>query len=201
MKYKMLQKVFIPIFIVYSMGVFAATYHSFNRPTDHKHIVTVNGKIEKDEYSKFKRFIDSQTLPIDIILLQSNGGYISPALEIGEYIHEHSLHTRVETYCNSACLYPFLSGKHPVLYQKGEIAIHRPYRGEIGKDMKHCHRHEKLYNKLIRKLTQFTENKKLASRLVEKMYQTPVPHRYSINKENSGEWHIHVSDKGLLNHI
>ncbi|GAM60683.1 hypothetical protein JCM19232_3625 [Vibrio ishigakensis] len=98
-------------------------------------------------------------------------------------------------------MYPFLSGKHPVLYQKGEIAIHRPYRGEIGKDMKHCHRHEKLYNKLIRKLTQFTENKKLASRLVEKMYQTPVPHRYSINKKNSDDWHIHITEKGLLSHI
>lgn len=90
MKNRMIRNILIPTLIIYSMGVFAATYHSFNRPADHKHIVTVNGKIEKDEYSKFQQFIDSQTLPIDIILLQSNGGYISPALEIGEYIHEHS---------------------------------------------------------------------------------------------------------------
>ena len=61
------------------------------------------------------------------IVLESHGGYVGQGRAVAKVIDERGLETRVETFCESACVIAFLAGTHRTLVEGAKLGFH-PYR-------------------------------------------------------------------------
>lgn len=64
--------------------------------------------------------------------LDSDGGLVEEAIEIGRLVRERHLSTHVADACASACTLIFLQGRRRTLGAEGRLGFHAPY--EIGPD-------------------------------------------------------------------
>lgn len=67
---------------------------------------------------------------IKVLVLESVGGYIKPALQIATALQLRGATTYVETYCLSACTVLFLAGKTRVIGPEAALGFHRAWREE-----------------------------------------------------------------------
>ena len=95
-------------------------------------IIILEGKIETGDFEKFKSVLDNQNaqkVAVNGIILNSPGGAVVPALEIGRYIRLKRLVTysplscdESECICASACALIWLGG----IARTGTVYAHRP---------------------------------------------------------------------------
>jgi len=65
---------------------------------------------------------------VDQVRLESDGGYVHPALLVANALQLRGATTLVETSCLSACTVLFVGGKRRYLAEGGELGFHRAWR-------------------------------------------------------------------------
>jgi len=96
---------------------------------DGSEFVYMEGEFGRDTYKNFVDFIDKSNTSAREIKINSNGGLLSTAMEIGSYIREHRWDTGVDTEmkCYSACTFVYFAGHEKSIQGKGQLGLHRPY--------------------------------------------------------------------------
>ena len=109
-----------------------------------------NGEVKSGDLIKLKAvfesptrrrvFIPDFTPPTEIFELQLNsrGGSLEEAIEIGRWVRKNKLHTRMRSNseCFSSCVYIFAAGVSRVSFSfwAQKVGIHRPYLTQIPKE-------------------------------------------------------------------
>jgi len=67
------------------------------------------------------------------IKINSHGGLVSTAMQLGSYIYENKWDTGVdkEMYCFSACGFVYFAGRNKSLQGKALVGLHRPYLSSV----------------------------------------------------------------------
>jgi membrane-bound ClpP family serine protease len=122
------------ILIVCSSGVAssAAEFDKIELAGDYPDFVTLKGEIELGDGKKFREIIgDSQKVTV---ILESPGGIVKDALEIGAEIRIRNYATMVsaDTGCYSACALIWVAGALRYMAPSSKIGFHAVYRKEAG---------------------------------------------------------------------
>jgi hypothetical protein len=103
-----------------------ATAAEFKRApkADGPDIITISGVIEQGDDKKFVGL--TWGLKDAIVVLNSRGGYISAAINIGLRVRSHNYETRVHSgaICNSACTLIWLAGTHRHMDPTTRLGFH-----------------------------------------------------------------------------
>ena len=110
----------------------------------------LKGEIKLGDLIKLKAIFESSTRrrvfipdfkpPIEIFELQLNsrGGSLEEAMEIGRWVRKNKIHTRMPSNsdCFSSCVYIFAAGVSRVSFsfQAQKVGIHRPYLTQMPKE-------------------------------------------------------------------
>ncbi len=89
------------------------------------------GVSEGDAERIIKLLQDTQPAP-EWLILQSPGGVVGDALELGRYIRQTGINTRMLAgeYCYSACPYILMGGVEREVDEKAQVGVHQHYFGE-----------------------------------------------------------------------
>jgi TonB family protein len=95
-------------------------------------IISIEGDIVSGDLERFRQV--SLQYPKAIVLLNSNGGRIYPAIEIGKIIKVMGYVTMVEydDVCASACALIWMAGDKRGMSASGHVGFHAAYRDENG---------------------------------------------------------------------
>lgn len=91
-------------------------------------VIVIKGKIEPGDEAKFSAVTEGVSSAI--VLLDSEGGYLLPAIKIGRYIHAKQYATWVSTLqgtCVSACGFIWLAGTPRMMDSGSLIGFHSAY--------------------------------------------------------------------------
>lgn len=89
-------------------------------------IISISGEIIEGDQDKFRNFV--RKAPEALVFLDSPGGLIEPAIEIGKIIYYNEMTTVVEdTDCASACGLIWLAGQRRVISTNGRVGFHAVY--------------------------------------------------------------------------
>jgi hypothetical protein len=96
---------------------------------DGSEFVYLEGGFGLDTYKNFLKFIKKSHTTAKEIKINSNGGLVKTAMQIGAYVHDHRWDTGVdeEMRCLSACGFVYLAGIHKTLEGRAIVGLHRPY--------------------------------------------------------------------------
>ncbi len=94
---------------------------------DGTHAILITGNIEEGDNKKFGNI--AATLPDAIVALDSNGGNLLDAIEIGKSIRVKGFQTVVlsNSNCNSSCGLIWLAGSQRFLSERARIGLHASY--------------------------------------------------------------------------
>jgi len=125
----------VPVYVIGILfGHLQAAEMTFSRGAkDQQDIITVQGPITMGDENRFKKLaLNSNDA---IVFLDSPGGMVFPALEIGKMIRLRGFSTAVQdAKCNSACAHIWLAGSPRVMNNTAVIGFHAPYiDGKNGK--------------------------------------------------------------------
>jgi hypothetical protein len=100
---------------------------------DGSEFVYMEGEFGLNTYKNFLKFLKQSSTTAKEIKINSNGGVLSVAMQIGSYIYEHNWDTGVdkEMHCYSACSFVYFAGKEKSLQGMAKIGLHRPYYPDI----------------------------------------------------------------------
>jgi hypothetical protein len=90
-------------------------------------VVDIDGEIELGDAKKFSRFLGSEGATVR---LNSMGGNVAAAIEIGEMVWKRGYTTLVARDngpCASACTYIWLSGRKSAIQQNSLLCFHQAY--------------------------------------------------------------------------
>jgi hypothetical protein len=95
-------------------------------------LIFIQGEIEAGDERKFRKLALEHSDAI--VVLDSPGGAVGPALEIGRAINVSSFPTVVfgDSYCTSACALIWLAGSVRGLSRDAKLGFHASYRDESG---------------------------------------------------------------------
>jgi hypothetical protein len=88
----------------------------------------VHGYITRSVAAAFKAEL-AQHHNASVVIIESNGGRLLPAIEMMRTIRDRHLDTRVSSICSSACVIAFLGGRHRVLVEGGRLGFHAASAG------------------------------------------------------------------------
>lgn len=96
---------------------------------DGSEFVYMEGGFDLDTYKNFKKFLKKSGTTAKEIKINSNGGVVKTAMEIGAFVYENRWKTGVdkEMKCFSACGFVYFAGREKSLQGKGVVGLHRPY--------------------------------------------------------------------------
>lgn len=111
---------------------FAAEFDKIDLPGDYPDFVTLKGEIELGDGEKFRDIIGDS--PKVTVILESPGGIVKDALEIGAEIRIRNYATMVsaDTGCYSACALIWVAGARRYMDPSSKIGFHAVYREEAG---------------------------------------------------------------------
>lgn len=94
--------------------------------------VLINGKIADGDADHFARWLEGLTPEPTGFLLNSPGGEVQEALEIGRKLRETGLSVTVPTnaICLSACPYMLAGGEERIVSRSATVGVHQHYFGE-----------------------------------------------------------------------
>jgi hypothetical protein len=113
----------IAVYLVATPAAAAEITHT--RKADGSHLVTISGKINPGDDKRFNE-ITFGVYETTTIVLNSPGGYINEAIEIGRRIRLRNWETRVQkgAICNSACTLIWLAGNVRYLDPHARLGFH-----------------------------------------------------------------------------
>jgi hypothetical protein len=91
--------------------------------------ISINGDIADFDLQEFERVLTDNP-DARLVLLESPGGRLEPALEIGKLIRKSGMWTAAFGECASACAYIWMAGKSMVVSENTQVGFHSPYEGE-----------------------------------------------------------------------
>ena len=97
--------------------------------TDVGPIITLTGEIVSGDYERFEEQL--QRFPeARIVYMQSEGGDVSSALNIGKAMHERQMRAvvRDRDYCLSACALAWLGSPSRTLFSNSQVGFHAAWR-------------------------------------------------------------------------
>lgn len=99
--------------------------------------MTVRGQIAAGDGQRFTQELalrKQSGQPVQTVLLDSTGGSVSDALEIGAALRAAGIATRLEdaAVCLSACPYAFAGGETRAVAPTAKLGVHQHYFGESG---------------------------------------------------------------------
>lgn len=109
-------------------GVFAATIEALPpQKRDDAAFITIEGEIKSGDDEKFRKIAAEYSDAI--VLLNSDGGKISPAMDIGRTIKLREYKTVVykDGRCTSACALIWVAGSSRSIFEGGEVGFHASY--------------------------------------------------------------------------
>ena len=105
---------------------------SYSRETN---IVSAHGEIETASVDAFREFLKRYNrlgAPWDVVLkLDSNGGSLAAALEIGRLIRAHQITVLVSEKCLSACVFVLMGGVQRYHERGSRVGVHQFYSDRI----------------------------------------------------------------------
>lgn len=95
-------------------------------------IILISGEIEQGDELKFRKLALEHSNAL--VVLESPGGAVGPALEIGRAISISGFPTAVlgDSYCTSACALIWMAGSVRALSNEARLGFHASYRDENG---------------------------------------------------------------------
>jgi len=94
--------------------------------SDGSPIISISGEIVEGDQDKFRNFV--RKAPKALVFLDSPGGLIQPAIDIGKIIYYNEMTTIVEDAdCASACGLIWLAGETRVILPNGRVGFHAVY--------------------------------------------------------------------------
>jgi hypothetical protein len=125
---------FISLFLLLlTSNLFAASITKTNGLVDGLKVITIKGEIITGDESKFRTLVLSTNNAI--VVLDSPGGKINPALEIGKMIRLKGFGTEVKnTQCTSSCALIWLAGEPRSMNNNTSIGFHSAFlKGDDGR--------------------------------------------------------------------
>lgn len=119
---------------VLAMGISAKAADIESRPVgDNLHAISLEGDIVEGDADKFRQL--SVQYPRAVVFLNSGGGALSPAIEIGKIIRISGYSTVIprNATCASSCALIWLAGQRRLLSPNGRVGFHASYRITEGK--------------------------------------------------------------------
>lgn len=106
---------------------------------DHKKIsdnieaIILSGEVKNGDDKKFRDI--AVKYPKSVVLLDSNGGALIPAIEIGKIIRISGFYTLVppQSKCTSSCALIWVAGEKRFLSKTGMVGFHASYRDDNGR--------------------------------------------------------------------
>ena len=89
----------------------------------------LEGEFGENTYKNFLRYIKESSISFKEIKINSNGGVVKSAMQIGAYAYDHRWSTGVdkEMRCLSACGFVYFAGVKKSLQGEAIVGLHRPY--------------------------------------------------------------------------
>jgi len=89
----------------------------------------LEGEFGVDTYKEFLHYLQSSSIDFKEIKINSNGGVLASAMQIGAYVYDHKWKTGVdrEMRCFSACSFVYFAGRDKSLQGEAVVGLHRPY--------------------------------------------------------------------------
>jgi hypothetical protein len=109
-------------------GAFAAEM-TFTRHSASIGYVAIKGDIEDWDLQRFNALLTEHP-DARLVVLESPGGRLQPALEIGTIIRKRGMWTAAMGECASACAYIWMAGKPLVVSANTQLGFHSPYNGD-----------------------------------------------------------------------
>ena len=178
---------------------------SGKRLSDFAHIL-ISGKINSDDPEKLRASIsqleiilkDSNSPPNMSVLLDSPGGNVSSAIEMGNILRESLAHTVVDggASCSSACILLLAGGVMRDVFFDGKLGLHRPrfeyeeYANLSSKDAKQA------YDKLVDKCVEYMKNMGVSDNIFSDMLKTPSQDIKFVSRDYAEENNLIGVDPG-----
>lgn len=137
--------------------------------TSKEHTVYLNGKIEKGDFDKLIKVLSERKEFPNYITIQSPGGNVHEATEIGTFIREAALGVSVDKVCGSSCFFILVAGVDRNLGDS-IIAIHRPYYEKSYFSGLSLSSAEKQYRELEYRSRNYLKAMGVPTAIVEKMF-------------------------------
>lgn len=95
--------------------------------------IYLEGEFGENTYKNFLTFIKQTDTTAKEIKINSYGGLVSTAMQLGSYVYENKWSTGVdkEMHCFSACGFVYFAGRSKSLQGKALVGLHRPYLPEV----------------------------------------------------------------------
>lgn len=166
-------------------------------------VVRISGQIEAGDAEKLKAFIEANGLmncgapgfcPYNtVIALDSPGGSLVEALQIAEYVREHSFPTLLlaGARCESACSMIFLSGYtaydgvfHPrrFAHDTARLGLHTPYLSLPPRDYsaEEVDKVQRIINTSLNTVVELFSGAQVDLNILREMYETPASGMYHL---------------------
>jgi hypothetical protein len=100
-------------------------------------VISIDGDIVDGDAKRFERVVKDSKAKEILVLLNSPGGKLVDAMDIGISVHENGYVTAVadKDVCASACTTIWLAGKERLAAERSHIGFHAPYIERKGKKM------------------------------------------------------------------
>ncbi|MDE1892566.1 MAG: hypothetical protein KGI13_08750 [Betaproteobacteria bacterium] len=182
----------ILIFIIFCIATDVALAKIELLPYGNKYKILISDVITTKDLDDFKSVIDQlekskMTFHMNSIQLNSNGGNIDVAMEIGKIIREKNIiHlNRKKILCDSACVFILLGGVSR--YPFGKIGIHRAtYYMNVIDDNKIL----KDTNETLTKTKKYIEEMGISSQLYDAIYHTEPWKIYYLTDKEKKDWGV-----------
>jgi hypothetical protein len=109
-------------------GTFAAEI-TFTRHSPSVGYIAIKGDIQDWDLQRFTALVEEHP-DTRLVVLESPGGRLQPALDIGTIIRKRGMGTAALGECASACAYIWMAGKPLVVSTNTHLGFHSPYNGE-----------------------------------------------------------------------
>jgi hypothetical protein len=103
---------------------FMVGYNSDSSP-----FLYLEGEFNENTYKNFLHYLDENDVDFKEIKINSNGGVVATAMQIGAFVYEHKWKVGVdkEMRCLSACSFVYFAGREKSLQGVAVVGLHRPY--------------------------------------------------------------------------
>lgn len=102
---------------------------SMHQSSDLKRVLHMHGKIAQGDANRFSAYLETLDYPPDIVAVNSTGGIVDEALQIGRILRkqEFNTHLSAREICLSACPYILAGGIERHVSREGIVGLHQHY--------------------------------------------------------------------------
>jgi hypothetical protein len=168
--------------------------------------ITITGRIDRGDVARFKEIVDSLRSASynDVIEVEVNsqGGQVIPAMEIGTIIRDNWLWTSVlndtGAVCYSSCVFIFAAGAVRIQADLAPIGIHSPFfEAELfaGLDKAEA---KKKYDTLLRDIRVYLDKMGMAPEVYQAMTRVPSNELRILSAAEIENWNISGKDPAYV---